>query len=132
MVTPGGNSPTGVFEGIGTPIQAREMDVGGAGGIGATNGVAGIASITSAAPTTPTAAEPLERNEYGKRLRSGGPQALRARSDWRSRMERTMRQQAQQLTQLHRTVGHLANLLEAQAARECKAVYPYMAAYESI
>jgi len=33
-------------------------------------------------------------------------------------MERTRRQQAQELTQLHRTVGHLANLEEARAACE--------------
>ena len=33
-------------------------------------------------------------------------------------MERTMRQQAQELTELHRTVGHLTNLVQAQAARE--------------
>ena len=33
-------------------------------------------------------------------------------------MERMIRQQAPQLTQLHRIVRHLANLLEARAARE--------------
>jgi len=33
-------------------------------------------------------------------------------------MERSIRQPAQQLTQLPRTVGHLANLLKARAARE--------------
>jgi len=33
-------------------------------------------------------------------------------------MERTIRQQAQKLMQLHQTVGHLTNLVEAQAARE--------------
>jgi len=33
-------------------------------------------------------------------------------------MESTIRQQAQELMQLHRTVGHLANLLEARAACE--------------
>jgi hypothetical protein len=33
-------------------------------------------------------------------------------------MEKTMRQQAHELPQLHQTIGHLANLLEAQAARE--------------
>jgi len=33
-------------------------------------------------------------------------------------MERTIRQQAQELTQLHQTVGHLANLWEVLAARE--------------
>lgn len=33
-------------------------------------------------------------------------------------MDRTIHEQAQELTQLHRTVGHLANLLEAWGARE--------------
>jgi len=60
--------------------------------------------------------EPMERNENGKRRRrSEGPAAPR---DWRSHMERTIRMQAQELTQLHRTVGHLANLVEPRAARE--------------
>ena len=60
--------------------------------------------------------EPMERNENGKRRRRS--EAPAAPSDWRSRMERTIRQQAQELTQLHRTVGQLANLVEARAARE--------------
>jgi len=59
--------------------------------------------------------EQMERNESGKR---GGKSEDPAPSDCRSRMERTMRQQAQELTQLHRTVEHLTNLLEAQAARQ--------------
>ena len=63
--------------------------------------------------------EPMERNEYGKQRRLTEALATAvAPSDWRCRMERTMRQQAQELTQLHRTGGHLTNLLEAQAARE--------------
>jgi hypothetical protein len=33
-------------------------------------------------------------------------------------MESTMRQQVQELTQLHPTVGHQTNLVQAQAARE--------------
>jgi hypothetical protein len=60
--------------------------------------------------------EPMERNENGKRRRRS--EAPATPSDWRSRMERTMRQQAQELTQLHRTIGHLTNLVQAQAARE--------------
>jgi len=43
--------------------------------------------------------EPMERNGNGKwRRRSEAPVAP---SDWRSRMESTIRQQAQELTQLH-------------------------------
>ena len=46
-----------------------------------------------------TVFEPMGRNENGKqRRRSQAPAMPR---DWRSRMERTMRQQAQDLTQLH-------------------------------
>jgi hypothetical protein len=53
--------------------------------------------------------EPMERNENGKRRwRSKVPASP---SDWSSRMERTMRQPAQEITQLHRTIGHLTNLV---------------------
>jgi len=81
-------------------------------------GVTGITSMTPAAPTITTADEPPKRNENGKMMRSGGPQVGRAASDWRSRMERMNRQQAQKLMQLHRTIAHLTNLLEAQEARK--------------
>jgi hypothetical protein len=60
--------------------------------------------------------ELIKWNENGKwRMRSEAPSAP---SDCMSRMERTTREQAQELTQLHRTVGHLANLVEARAACE--------------
>jgi len=60
--------------------------------------------------------EPMERHENGKRrMQSEAPAAPR---DWRSLMEMTIRQQAQELMQVHRTVGHLANLVEGRAARE--------------
>jgi hypothetical protein len=75
--------------------------MGGAGGGGVANGVTGIASMTRAASATVTMVDPLERNEKEKRLRSWGPEALKAPSNWRSCLERTMRQQAQELTQLH-------------------------------
>jgi len=47
-----------------------------------------------------------------------GPRDHRGPSDWRSRMDRMMQQQKQELTQLHQTVGHLTNQLEAHVARE--------------
>jgi hypothetical protein len=59
---------------------------------------------------------PMERNNNGQRRRRS--EAPVAPSDWRSPMEQTIPQQAQEQTQLPRTVGHLANLLEAQAACE--------------
>jgi len=86
-------------------------------GIGAANCVVGIAPMTHAAPATAIAVERQEGNQNGKCPRSGGPEVLRAPIDLRSRMKRTMQEQAQELTQLHKTVGHLANLLAAQAGR---------------
>jgi len=74
--------------------------------------VISIAAETAGA----TRFETIERNENGQRRRRSEDPA--APSDWKSRMERTIRQQAQDLTQLHRTVGHLANLWEVWAARE--------------
>ena len=73
------------------------------------------AAETSGAPVV----EPMERNK--NRMRSRRSEALATAmvpSAWKSRTERSMPQQAQELTQLHQTVGHLTNLLEAQAARE--------------
>jgi len=60
--------------------------------------------------------ELMERNENGKQGRRS--EAPATPSYRRSRMERTIRHQAQELMQLHRTVGHLTNLVQAQAARE--------------
>jgi len=78
--------------------------------------------MTTAATPTATGAtifEPMKRNEYRKRRRkSEAPATTLAPSDWRSRMERTLQQQAQELTQLPRTVGHLTNLLQVEAAHE--------------
>ena len=78
--------------------------------------MATVATSIAAETAGATIFEPMERINNGKwRRRSEAPAAP---SDWRSRMERTIRQQAQELTQLHRTVGHLGNLLEARTARE--------------
>jgi len=63
-----------------------------------------------------TILELMERNENGKQTRKS--EAPAAPSDCRSLMERMTQQQALELTQLHRTVGHLANLVESLAARE--------------
>jgi hypothetical protein len=57
----------------------------------------------------------IERNSNRmRRRRSEVPVTAWALGDWRSRMERMIRQQAQELMQLHRTVQHIANLLEAR------------------
>jgi len=70
-------------------------------------------------PATVTAArttfELMVRNENGKRgMKSDAPDPC----DWRSSIARTMQQQVQESTQLHRTVGHVTNLLKAQVACE--------------
>jgi hypothetical protein len=75
-----------------------------------------VATAIAAETAAATIFEPLVRNENVKRIRSRVGQA--APSDWRSHKDRTIRQQAQELTQLHRTVGHLLNLVEPRAAHE--------------
>ena len=78
------------------------------------NGVAGLMLMARATPMTAIAAEELEPNDNGKRPRTSSPEASRAPSDWRSHLERTMRQQAQEVPQRHRTAGSVTQLLEAQ------------------
>jgi len=76
-----------------------------------------MATTSIAAETAlATIFEPMERNGNGIRRRRS--LAAAAPSDWRGSMERTIRQQAKELTQLHRTVGHLANVLESRAPRK--------------
>jgi hypothetical protein len=72
-------------------------------------------SITADSAGT-TIFQPMERNDNGTRRRIS--EAVAAPCDKWSHMVRTIRQQAQELTKLHRTVGHLANLVEARAAHE--------------
>jgi len=75
------------------------------------------AAIPTAAQTAcATMFEPMDRNENGKRRRRS--KAPVTPNNSRSGMERTMRQQVQELTQLHRTVRHLTNLVQVQGACE--------------
>jgi len=76
---------------------------------------------------TPIAAETMgatiidlvDRYENRKRRRRSEDLATAlAPCQWSSRMERMMRQQEQERIQLHRTVGHLTNMLESQAAHK--------------
>jgi hypothetical protein len=60
--------------------------------------------------------EPEQSNKHGKRRMRR--EALAALSNSGSRKERTIRQQAQELTQLHQTVGHHAILVKARTACE--------------
>jgi hypothetical protein len=85
------------------------------------------AAMEMAMSATPVAAEsvrttvvaPMGRIDNGQwRRRSEVLVTTVAPSNWRSHMERTMRQQAPELTQLQPTIGHQINLLEEQEARE--------------
>jgi hypothetical protein len=102
--------------------ERSDLDVGQAGDgrsdapIDMALEMATVATSIAAETAGITIFELMERNENGKRRkRSEAPATHR---DMRSRMERTMRQQVQELTQLHRTIGHLMNLVQVQAARE--------------
>jgi hypothetical protein len=86
-----------------------------------------VAMEMMAMMATPVAAETvgasigelMGTNKNGKRRRRSKASATAlATSDWRSHMERTMRQHAQEVTQLHQNVGHQTNLVEAPAAPE--------------
>ena len=76
--------------------------------------MASAVTATAAGTAGGTIFELMERNKTGRRRRRN--QAPAAPSDWKCRMGRTIRLQAQELRQRHRTVGHLAHLVEAQAA----------------
>ena len=110
--------------GVRTKVRVSErsdLDTGEAGQ-GRSDGPMAVA-MEMATAATPTALETaggtifeqMERIENGNGRRKS--EAL-APSDWRRCEERTMRQQEQELTRLHRTVGHLTNLLEAQVPRK--------------
>jgi hypothetical protein len=78
-----------------------------------------LATPIAAERAGPSIVKLIERNANGKlRRRSKFLETAVALSDWWSRMEWTMRQQAQGLMQLHQTIGKLTNLLKLQAARE--------------
>jgi len=87
-------------------------------GAGEARSVAGDASGEATPVTFTAASEHWERNKNGKRLRSEISESSSAAGDWRSRMERTMRQQAREVAQLHQTVDKMARLVEANAVCE--------------
>jgi hypothetical protein len=57
-------------------------------------------------------------NKNSKRLRSKIPQSASAPGDWRSRMERAIRQQAREMAQLHETFDNMARMVEAHPSCE--------------
>lgn len=61
--------------------------------------------------------ELMETNENGTlRSRSEIPAYAGALGNWRSRMKSAAQQQARELPELHRTVSHMANMLETPTA----------------
>jgi len=82
--------------------ERSDMDMGEAGDRKSDVPMDMAMEMTTAATPTAIGAtifEPMERNEHGKQSRkSEALVTTLAPSDWRSRMERIMRQQAQELT----------------------------------
>ena len=62
--------------------------------------------------------EQWKLNTNGKRLRNETSEPVSALEDWRSRMEQTVRQQADEVTQLHLTINSMATMVEAHTACE--------------
>ena len=106
---------------VGTSDRS-DQDMGEAGDV--TGGASVMRATETAMTMTPIVAntastatlEPTERNENGKRRRSETPAAAMSPGDWRSRMDRTVQQQACELAQLHRTVTMMATMLGTQTA----------------
>jgi len=89
--------------------------------------IAPAATLIAAETVSANTFEPIERNGNGmRRKRSKALATPLAPNDWMSRQQRTMRQQAQELTQLHQTVGHVAYLLVAQATHKESQLYGMM------
>jgi hypothetical protein len=82
---------------------------------GEASGMAGEVSRKTIRVTFMAASEQWERNKNGKRLRSEISESASAPGDWRSRMERTMRQQAREVAQLHQRGNMLAGCLDGRA-----------------
>jgi len=91
------------------------MDIAEAGEIGS---AVGARPVKTARVSFMAASEQFDRNTNGKGLRSESLESASAPGDWRSPMERTMRQQACEVTQLHLPIVRMARKLEAHAAGE--------------
>jgi len=114
MVTQEGKSPIGGM--IERPPIERDMDMPEAGE--AAGMVSAMPGKTSRVLFFMAAREQCDLSMYGKRVRSETSESASAPVDWRSRMERTMRQQALKVMQLHQTIDRIARMLEAHAVRE--------------
>lgn len=81
----------------------------------AASGMAREVSGRTTRITIMAASEQWERNQNGKRQRSQISESVSALGVWRSRMERTIRQEACKVAQLHQTIDKMARLLEVHA-----------------
>jgi len=108
MVTQEGNSPIGGM--IGNPPNKREMDVAEAPRDCC---AAGTMSGNPSSVSFMAARERWERETNVKTLRSETTETASAPGHWRSQMERTVRQQGREVTQLHETIDRMAWILEA-------------------
>jgi len=66
------------------------------------------------------ASEQWERHQNGKRLRKENSEPASALGDWKRRMERAVRHQPCEVTQLHQPIDRMARMLEAHAASVSK------------
>jgi len=97
------------------PQVERDMDMVDAG---ETSGVDVQRSGKTTRVSFAAPSEQWECNKNGQRLWNDTSEPVSAPGDCRSRMERTVRQQACEATQLHQTIDRMARMLEAQAARD--------------
>jgi len=113
MVTQEVNSATGGM--IEKPPVERDMDMAEAG---EASREAGEWSGKTTRVSFLDPSEQWEHNWNGKRLKNETSEPVNALGDWRSRMERTVRQQWRKATQLHQTVHRMARMLEAHRVHE--------------
>jgi hypothetical protein len=113
LTTEEGNSPIGGM--IGKPPIERDMDMSEAG---EACGAAGERSGKTTRRSCIAASKQRERNKNGKRLMNETSEPVSILLDRRSRIERTARQQARDVSQLHQIIDRMARMLEAHVARE--------------
>lgn len=95
------------------PPTERDRDMAKAG---EASGAAGQRSEKTTIVSFMAASAQWEHNKNGTRLRNETSEPVRALGDWRSRMERTVRQQEHEVTQLHQTIDRMARMLVADMA----------------
>jgi hypothetical protein len=85
---------------------------------GEASGAAGPRAGKPICMSSMAAREQWKCNKNGKILRNETLEPVSVESDWRSRIEQTVRQQALEVTQLHQTIDRMARMLEAHTVWE--------------